>query len=133
MESILLDTNVLSELMRLKPQQAVMSWFASREGAVFSISAITNAEILLGISLLPAGKRRNALAAAAEGMFNEDFAGRCLPFDETCAAHYAAIVSSRRKAGFPMTAEDAQIAAIALSRNFPLPPAIPGTFCISTA
>jgi predicted nucleic acid-binding protein len=120
MECMILDTNVLSELMRLQPEQAVMDWFAAREGAVFCISAITKAEILLGISLLPGGKRRDALAAAAQGMFAEDFAGRCLPFDETCAAHYAGIVSNRRRAGFPMTTEDAQIAAIALSRNLPL-------------
>jgi hypothetical protein len=120
MESILLDTNVLSELMRSQPDQAVMDWFAGRTGDVFYVSAITQAEIMLGISLLPAGKRRDALAAAAEGMFSQDFAGRCLPFDATGAANYAAIVSSRRRAGQAISTEDALIAAIALAHGYPL-------------
>lgn len=117
---MLLDTNVLSELMRPQPNETVMDWFAGQQGVAFCTSAITHAEILLGISLLSAGKRRDALAAAADGMFSEDFAGRCLPFDESCAAHYAAIVSARRTAGFPITTEDAQIASIALSHRLPL-------------
>src|ERR1039457_1357258 len=99
MESILLDTNVLSELMRPQPDQAVMGWFAERTGAIFYVSAITQAEIMRGISLLPAGKRRDALASAADAMFSQDFAGRCLPFDSIGAVNYAAIVSVRRKAG----------------------------------
>lgn len=118
MKGILLDTNVLSELMRTEPDQAVMDWFSRRVGSVFYISAITQAEILLGIALLPAGKRRNNLEAAAEAMFRDDFAGRCLPFDDTCTARFAAIVSGRRRVGFQMTTEDAQIAAVALSHNF---------------
>ena len=120
MESILLATNVVSELMRSQPEQAVMDWFAKRAGDVFSISVITQAEILLGISLLPAGKRRDALAAAAVGMFSQDFAGRCLPFDSTCAASYAAIVSARRRAGQAISTEDAMIAAIALAHGYPI-------------
>jgi toxin FitB len=59
MESLLLDTNVLSELMRPQPDQAVMDWFAERTGTIFYVSAITQAEIMLCISLLPAGKRRD--------------------------------------------------------------------------
>lgn len=120
MESILLDTNVLSELMRSQPDQAVMNWFAERPGVAFYISAITQAEILLGISLLPAGKRRNALAAAAEGMFVQDFAERCLSFNAIGAVNYAAIVSTRRRAGLAISTEDALIAAIALTHGYPL-------------
>ena len=75
---------------------------------------------MLGIALLPAGKRRDLLADAAEKMFQEDFSGNCLPFDESCTAHYAAVVANRRRSGFLMTTEDAQIAAIALSHNLPL-------------
>ena|ERR1039457_4567084 len=120
MESILLDTNVLSELMRPQPDQAVMGWFAGRTGAIFYISSITQAEIMLGISLLPTGKRRNALTAAADAMFSLDFAGRCLPFDATGAANYAAIVSDRRRVGQAISTEDAQIAAIALAHGYPL-------------
>lgn len=117
MESILLDTNVISELMRPQPEQAVMDWFAERTGDVFYISAITQAEIMLGISLLPAGKRRDSLASAAEGMFSQDFAGRCISFDAEAAVNYAAIVSARRKAGLTISTEDAQIAAIAMANG----------------
>ena len=120
MESIILDTNVLSELMRPKPDQAVMDWFAGRSGDSFYVTAITEAEILLGIALLLDGKRRNALADAAEAMFKTDFAGRCLSFDTVCAAQYAAIVSGRRRSGFSCTTEDAQIASIAMCNGFSL-------------
>jgi predicted nucleic acid-binding protein len=120
MAAILLDTNVLSELMRPQPDPLVQSWFAQRSGDTFYLSAITQAEILLGIELLPAGKRREALATAAAAMFAEDFTGRCLPFDALGAAFYADIVAARRAAGQPVTTEDAQIAAIALAHGYPL-------------
>jgi len=95
MGGILLDTNVLSELMRPKPSAAVLDWFARQQGATFFVSAITRAEILLGIALLPAGKRRASLGVAAAQMFEEDFNGRCLPFDGNCAAEYAFLVVER--------------------------------------
>jgi hypothetical protein len=98
----------------------VLDWFAARTGDIFYVSAITQAEILLGIALLPAGKRREALAAAAHAMFAEEFAGRCLPFAAAGAALYADIVAARRAAGLPITTEDAQIAAIALAHGHPL-------------
>ena len=120
MESILLDTNVVSELMRSHPEQAVMDWFARRTGDVFYVSAITQAEIMLGISLLPAGKRRDALASAADGMFTQEFAGRGLPFDATGVTIYAAIVSGVCRAGQAIATEDALIAAIALAHGYPL-------------
>ena len=120
MSAILLDTNVLSELMRPQPDQAVFDWFAGHAGDIFYVSVITQAEILLGISLLPAGKRRDALTAAAGGMFSQDFAGRCLSFDASSAATYAVIVSGRRQAGLAISTEDAQIAAIALAHGYPL-------------
>ena len=116
----MLDTNVLSELMRPRPERAVLEWFARYENAVFYVSAITQAEILLGIALLHDGKRKDSLAMAAEMMFREDFTGRSLPFDDSAAACYADIVARRRKAGYPMTTEDAQIAAIALSHGYSL-------------
>lgn len=119
-ESILLDTNVISELMRSHPEQAVMDWFERRSADFFYVSAITQAEIMLGISLLPAGKRRDALALAADGMFSQDFAGRCLPFDEKCVSNYATIVSGRRRAGQAASTEDALIAAIALAHGYSL-------------
>lgn len=117
MADILLDTNVLSELMRADPDAGVMAWFERRTGVVFHISAITRAEILLGIALLPAGKRRDGLTRAAEQMFTEDFAGRCLPFDSAAASEYALIVATRTRAGKPISTEDAQIAAVAFTRE----------------
>ena len=120
MKNILLDTNVLSELMRPQPDQVVIDWFAKLGGVNFYVSAITQAEIFLGIALLPEGKRKDALEDVAKTMFREDFAGRCLPFDPRCAEHYARIVCGRRRSGLPMTTEDAQIAAIAKYHNYAL-------------
>ena len=68
MSAILLDTNVLSELMKTPPNAAVLRWFASQQDAVFFLSAITHAEILLGVACLPEGKRRTQLATAAAEM-----------------------------------------------------------------
>lgn len=111
----LLDTNVLSELMREHPDADVRGWFAQNMRSAMSVSAVTLAEILTGIALLPAGKRRAALAIAAERMFEQDFAGRCLAFDAVAAKNYALIVADRTRRGLPISTEDAQIAAIALA------------------
>lgn len=118
---MLLDTNVLSELMRPKPAAAVLDWFATPVGRVaMSISAITKAEIMLGIALLPQGKKRAALAQAADAMFEEDFKGRVMVFDAGTAEIYARIVAERSALGRPMSTEDAQIAATALQHGMPL-------------
>jgi predicted nucleic acid-binding protein len=111
----MLDTNVLSELMRDKPANAVLDWFAQNAGSLMHISAVTQAEILTGIALLPESKRRTALAVAAELMFEQDFAGHCLAFDAVAASNHAVIVSERTRQGHPITTEDAQIAATALA------------------
>lgn len=120
MQGVLLDTNVLSELMRPQPSPVVLDWFAQQEGSEFYTSAITQAEMLLGVALLPGGKRRDAIAGAIEQMFEQDFAGRCLPFDELAAHEYAALVAARNRIGIPISTEDAQIAAIALHHGLPL-------------
>jgi predicted nucleic acid-binding protein len=120
MSGILLDTNVLSELMRPKPATEVLDWFEQQRDATYFVSAITRAEILLGIALLPTGKRRDTLASTAEQMFDEDFAGRSLPFDNGCATEYALLVAARTRQGQPISTEDAQIAAIALVHALPL-------------
>jgi toxin FitB len=113
----LLDTNVLSELMRAAPSLAVLGWINSQAAHDLYTSAITRAEIELGIALLPAGKRRTNLATQAKAMFDEDFAGRCLPFDEKGASLYAALVAARTRQGLPISVEDAQIAAIGLNSH----------------
>ena len=115
---IVLDTNILSEMMRARPDPQVMSWLNRQRPNLIYVSAITQAEMLLGVALLPTGKRRTSLATQIDALFAEDFAHRCLPFDTRAAAHYAQIVSVRHKSGKPVSTEDAQIAAIARSRNF---------------
>jgi toxin FitB len=108
-----LDTNVLSELLRQRPAAGVLGWFAAQSGEDLFVSAVTQAEMLYGAAMLPAGKRRAALQAALRAMFDEDFADRVLPFDCHAAPAYATIVAARRAAGRPIAQFDAQTAAIA--------------------
>ncbi|TSE35959.1 type II toxin-antitoxin system VapC family toxin [Tepidimonas charontis] len=116
----LLDTNVLSEFMRPQPAEAVTAWLDRLDPEQVWVCAVSRAEIALGLALMPAGKRQAALARAAQAMFEEDFAGRCLPFDERAALRYAAVVAQRMRAGRPISTEDAQIAAIALAHHLTL-------------
>lgn len=120
MGGILLDTSVLSELMRAQPDERVMEWFERQQGTLFFVSAITRAEILLSISLLPIGRRRNDLLTEAEQMFDEDFDGDSLAFDDNCATEYALLVAERTRCKGEISTEDAQIAAIALRHDLPL-------------
>ncbi len=117
---MLLDTNVLSELMRAKPAAQVLNWFGQQQNASYFVSVISRAEILLGIALLPAGKRRDSLALATEQMFKEDFAGRTLPFFDKCAAEYALLVAERIRRGHSISTEDGQIAVTALNHHLSL-------------
>jgi predicted nucleic acid-binding protein len=112
---IVLDTNVISEMMRLEPNPAVVAWIAAQPNASLCTTSINKAEILYGIAALPEGRRRAALLAAAEAVFNEDLADRVLPFDGAAAARYGYIVTSRNRAGRPIEAFDALIAATALA------------------
>lgn len=116
----LLDTNVLSELMRESPAPQVMAWLDSQPEQLIQTSTITQAEILAGIALLPAGKRRDALANGADQLFLQDFRGRCLAFGGSAAEQYALIRAQRQRAGRPISTEDAQIAAIALAAHLTL-------------
>lgn len=110
---ILLDTNVISELMRPKPDAIVVEWLDRQKDESVWICSITQAEILMGLALMPEGKRKHGLMHVAAAMFDEDFAKRCLPFDSDAAKHYANIVSKRTRQGSPISVEDAQIASIA--------------------
>ena len=115
--SVLLDTNVVSELLRPSPNSAVEGWVARREAADLLFSAVGEAELRYGVALLPAGRRRDALASAVEAILREDFEDRVLPFDSRAAREYAEIAASRRTAGRPVAPADCQIAAIARSRD----------------
>lgn len=114
---ILLDTNILSELMRRLPEPAVETWIGAQPATAMFISAITEAELRYGLALLPNGHRRQRLLAQLEAMLSEDFAGRILPFDSAAAGAYASIAAARRLAGRPISQADAQIAATAASRG----------------
>lgn len=110
----IIDTNVVSELMASSPSDATLAWFAkARTADELFITTITVAEILYGVELLPAGKRRDKLNSEVEATFRQDFRGRILEFDEMAARHFAQIASSRRKSGRPIAEVYAQIAAIA--------------------
>jgi len=112
---IILDTNVLSELMKPAPSASVVAWASAQPAAGLYTTSVTQAEILHGLVLLPKGRRRVALEAAATSMFAEEFRGRILGFGSDAAPAYARIASERRRAGRPISQFDAQIAAIAAS------------------
>jgi len=114
---IILDTNVVSELLRPAPSPAVEAWLAAQHNAAVFFTAIGEAELRLGVAILPAGRRRTALAEAIDAMLGEDFRDRVLPFDASAARAFAAIAADRRAAGRPISQFDCQIAAIARSRR----------------
>lgn len=109
---ILLDTNVLSELMRAKPDPKVLAWVDAQPASRLMICSITVAEILYGIARMPDGKRKQGLLDIASAMFDEDFAGNILPFDADAAVHYAEIAAESEARGRVVDMADAQIAAI---------------------
>jgi predicted nucleic acid-binding protein len=110
---IILDTNVLSELMRPKPSPRVAGWVAKQPARELFTTSITQSEIFYGIELLNKGKRREELLAAAEAMFAEDLAGRIFGFESDAARVFSKIAAHRRALGRPISHADAQIAAIA--------------------
>lgn len=114
---IILDTNVVSELMRPSPSVEVIDWVAGQPAPSLYLSTINEAELLYGVEVLPPGRRRERLLQEVEGMLREDFEGRILPFDSTAARAYAVIASARRAAGRPINHADCQIAVIARSRE----------------
>lgn len=116
---ILLDTNVVSELMKPSRDRRVIRWLDAQRESDLMTSAVTIAEIRLGIALLPDGKRRADLAERADATF-ELLAATTVSFDALAAKQYAAIVAARRKRGRPIGYPDAQIAAIAVSAGLTL-------------
>ena len=117
---ILLDTNVISELMRAEPAQTVLDWFGKHDAADLCISAVTEAELRTGVAILPEGQRRDRLQAAIDAMIDLDFQARILPFDSPAAKAYAEIAAQRRAAGRPIAEADCQIAAIARATDAPI-------------
>ena len=116
---ILLDTNVLSELMKPAPELTVVKWLDAQLDSQVFLPAITKAEIELGIALLPNGKRKDTFTRLAGALFDE-FRDRILPFDAGAASCYANLVATARKAGRTISVEDAQIAAITQANRLTL-------------
>lgn len=116
----LIDTNVISELMRTVPAPSVLSWFSTQDPSSLYLSAVTEAELRTGIAILPAGQRREGLKVALDATIAEDFDGRILPFDTDAAKTYAEIAANRRSAGRPIADADCQIAAIARATGMPV-------------
>lgn len=111
---IIIDTNIISEMMRAEPDAEVAAWI--EQAGQLHTTAVTIAEIDYGIARLPEGSRRDRLAATAAVVF-ADFDDVILPFDAPAARRYGAIVAGRDSAGRPITTADAQIAAICASRR----------------
>jgi toxin FitB len=109
---IILDTNVVSELMRPAGNPAVLSWLRKTGEGDLATTTITVAEIEYGLARLPDGSRADALRTAAASLW-ESFATAILPFDVPAARHYGTLMAARERSGRPTSAFDAQIAAIA--------------------
>jgi predicted nucleic acid-binding protein len=114
---IILDTNVLSELIRSTPNPTVVEWFGKLAVSECRTTSISFAEMMFGARSLPEGKRRDALTALVVELFENQFGDSVLVFDVEAAKAYGEVVASRRRAGRPMGTMDAEIASIALSQG----------------
>ena len=114
---IVLDTNVLSETLRPAPANSVSRWMMAQPSTSLFTTTICEAEIFYGLALMARGRRRTRLEEAVAAIFEQDFAGRILPFDSAAARAFAPIAARRRELGRPISECDAQIAAIAHSRG----------------
>lgn len=113
----LLDTNVVSEVMRAAPSPAVLAWLNEQDAATLFVSTVTIAEIEYGLRVLPDGKRRSGLRDRFEQFLAQAFEGRIRDFDQPAARSYGEVMGGRREIGRPMSVPDGQIAAIARSRG----------------
>lgn len=114
---IVLDTNVVSELMRPSAEPGVVAWVDRQAVNEVYLTAVTTAELRYGVARLPDGRRRTGLADRLRQTLDEDFPGRILPFDDVAAAHFAEIVVSRELHGLTIATADAEIAAICRSHS----------------
>jgi predicted nucleic acid-binding protein len=113
----LLDTNVLSEVMKSQPSAAVAAWMRRQPLRSLYTAALCQGEILAGIAVLPQGRRRAELETMATAIFTQDFEGRILPFGSEAAAPYAELFALRRQMGRPIEIADLIIAATARAHN----------------
>lgn len=114
---IILDTNVISEILRPEPDTRVVDWLETQPRTALFTTTITRGELLYGVGLLPDGQRKGLLLPAVLAIFASDLAGQVLSFDGEAADAYAEITAKRRAAGRPASPFDAMIAGIARSRG----------------
>lgn len=114
---MILDTNVVSELMRRQQSAALVAWLDRQDRQTLWTTSVTVAEIYFGLRILPDGKRRQSLLAEADATFRDDFEGRILDFDQAAAKVFADLAAARRAIGRPLSMADGYIAAIAVSRR----------------
>jgi len=114
---IILDTNVLSALMRTAPEAPVVAWLDRQPAESVWITSITLFEARLGLALLPTGRRRQTLEAAFARLLKEDLEDRVLDFDSAAATEAASLAAERQRVGRPVDMRDTQIAGIALARH----------------
>jgi predicted nucleic acid-binding protein len=115
---IILDTNVISEVLRPKPDDSVLAWLNQQEPETLYLTAVVLSELLFGIELLPESKRRKKLAEHFDQWLLKEFANRILPFDHSAAVIYAKQRALARIAGRDVRISDGQIAAIAVLHGF---------------
>src|SRR5258708_304695 len=112
-----LDTSVISEAMKPAPNPAVRAWLNEQVAETLYLTSVTLAEMLFGIAVLPAGRRRNSLTRALDGLL-ELFGDPVLPFHTDAARHHTVLAVPARNAGRGFPTPDGYIAAIAASRGF---------------
>lgn len=117
---IILDTNIISEMMKTTPSKAVLNWVNKQEAIELFITTITIAEISYGLYALPRGNRRKSLEEIFHRAIMSAFKHRILSFEESSAHFYGKIMGHRKKIGRPLSVPDGQIAAITLSQGFSL-------------
>ena len=115
---VVLDTNVVSEMMKAAPSTTVLSWMNDQDASQLFLTAITVGEIRYGLRVLPQGKRRRSLEEGFERILAEGFAGRVLAFDEAAAHRYGEVMGRRQEIGRPLAIPDGQIASIAWSNGY---------------
>ena len=114
---IVLDTNVVSEMMRPVPNPAVLNWLNTQVAEELWLNSVVVSELLFGMARLPAGARKRQLADNFAAMLEQDFAGRILPFDLEAAVIYAELAAGCEAKGRPVAMADGQIAAICLAQG----------------
>lgn len=114
---LILDTNILSAMMSTQLPPELLAWLGDQPEELLFTTVISEAEIRSGLAIMPDGRRRRDLEAAATAMFVEDFDGRVLSFDLETVGAYVEIFAARRRAGRPIATLDLMIAAIARSHG----------------